>query len=140
MKEASFSNASVLLLVSDPPMRTVLHDILDRAGCLVVAVDSLGPAVDRLKVMRPDLLITRPFINSMPGAMAAHYLRTWCPGLPVLIVDGFADDERVNVPLAVDEIHVFPKPFAPHLFLEAVKGILEDIRKQGRSPRNDHPA
>lgn len=130
MSEPSLSNASILLLVSDPTMRTVLHEVLDHAGCLVVAVDSLGPAVERLKQMRPDLLITRPYINSMPGVMAAHYLRTWCPGLPVLIVDGFIDDERVNVPIAVDDLHIFPPPFARKDLLDRIREVLHTARRQ----------
>ena len=36
-------------------------------------VGDLGAAVDRLKRMRPDLLIVRPYINSMPGHMAAAF-------------------------------------------------------------------
>jgi CheY-like chemotaxis protein len=113
-------------------MRTVLHEILDQAGCLVVAVDSLGPAVDRVKHMRPDLLIVRPYINSMPGSMAAHYLRTFCPGLPVLIVDGFVDDERVHVPLVVDEMNIFPKPFSAREFLDTLEEILAAAREKTR--------
>lgn len=124
MKDASLSKACILLLVSDPIMRTVLHEILDHAGCLVVAVDNLGTAVERLKQMRPDLLIVRPYINSMPGAMAAHYLRTFYPGLPVLIVGGFVDDERVHVPLAIEEMQIFPKPFGAREFLDALKDVL----------------
>ena len=128
MSEPSLSNSSILLLVSDPMMRTVLHEVLDHAGCLVVAVDSLGPAVERLKQMRPDLLITRPYINSMPGAMAAHYLRSWCPGMPVLIVDGFIDDERINVPMAVEDFHIFPRPFARRELLDRIRDVLDGAR------------
>ena len=92
MTDTFTATATVLLLDSDRLMRTVLHETLERAGYLVVNAGNLGAAVDRVKRMRPDLLIVRPYINSMPGETAAQYLRAECPGLAVLIVEGFIDD------------------------------------------------
>src|SRR5580698_5036057 len=90
------ANANILLLISDPLMRTILHETLERAGYLVVSAGDVGSAVDRVKERRPDLLIVRPYVASMPGHMAAHLLRDRRPGLPVLIVTGYMDDERVR--------------------------------------------
>jgi len=97
MTNFSSSDGTTLLLDSDSVMRAALHDSFQGAGYLVVAVGDLGEAVDRLDEIRPDLLITRPYINSMPGRIAANYLRNRYPGLPVLIVGGFVDDDRLNV-------------------------------------------
>jgi DNA-binding NtrC family response regulator len=132
MTEALPANATILLLVSDPLMRTVLHETLERAGYLIVAAGDVGAAVDRLKELRPDLLIIRPFINSMPGHMAAEYLRTRCPGLPVLIVGGFMDDERVNVQTAIKDFHLFPKPFAAQDLLSNVRDVLRIVHEKAR--------
>src|ERR1700683_2932839 len=100
-----FANASILLLDSDPLTRTILHETLARPGCRVVAAGGLGEAVDRLKRMRPELLIVRPYINSMPGYVAARHLRTWRQGLPVLIVDGFPDDERLHAQSELEDFY-----------------------------------
>jgi CheY-like chemotaxis protein len=108
---------------SEPLTRTILHETLERAGHLVVSVSDLGAAVDRLKRMRPDLLIVRPYINSMPGHMAAQHLRVSCPGLLVLVVDGSIDDERIHVRNAVHKIEAFPQPFARADLLEKVKDL-----------------
>jgi DNA-binding NtrC family response regulator len=132
MTEALPANATILLLVSDPLMRTLLHETLERAGYLVVDAGDVGAAVDRLKELRPDLLIVRPFINSMPGHMAANYLRTRCPGLPVLIVGGFMDDERVNVQTAIEDFHLFPKPFAADDLLSNVRDVLRIVHDKAR--------
>jgi DNA-binding NtrC family response regulator len=130
MTEALPANSTILLLVSDPLMRTVLHETLERAGYLIVAAGDVGAAVDRLKELRPDLLIVRPFINSMPGHMAAQYLRTRCPGLPVLIVGGFMDDERVNVQTSIKDFHLFPKPFAAQDLLSNVRDVLRIVHEK----------
>jgi DNA-binding response OmpR family regulator len=116
----------ILLLVADPAMRSAMDDALREAGYLVSAASDLGTAVDRMKEMRYDLLITRPYVQSMPGHMAADYLRTKSPGLPVLIVGGFMEDDQVNALNAVERFHIFPKPFHRNDLLAKVKEILKD--------------
>jgi CheY-like chemotaxis protein len=120
---ANSCGATILLLDSEPLTRTILHETLERAGYLVVSVGDLGAAVDRLRRMRPDLLIVRPYINSMPGHMAAQHLRVSSPGLPVLVIDGYIDDERIHVRNAVHKIETFPRPFVRADLLEKVKDL-----------------
>lgn len=129
MSDFSPSNTTILLLVSDPVMRDVLRDALDSAGYLVVVATELGAAVDRLREMRPDLLITRPYINSMTGQIAADYLRTKRPGLPIMIVSGYMEDDRVRDQFAIEDFHVFPRNFSRDDFLHEVRKILSGLRK-----------
>ena len=79
---------TILLLVSDPVVRSVLEETLEQAGYTVVAAGDLGHAVDRLKECQPDLLITRTYVESLPGHEAAMYLRTKCLRMKVLMVGG----------------------------------------------------
>ncbi len=131
MKDLAPTNASILLLDSDSVMRSALRDALENAGYLVVTAGGLGGAVDRVGEMQPDLLITRPYINSMPGRTAADFLRTKCPGLPILIIAGLMDDDRVNVENATEEFHTFPKPFSRDELLAKVKEVLDTVHKAG---------
>jgi DNA-binding response OmpR family regulator len=124
------ANSTILLLVSDPLMRTIFDETLQRAGYLVVTAGDVGAAVDRLKEMRPDLLIIRPYISSMPGHMAADYLRTKCPGLPVMIAAGLMDDDRVHIQNAIEDFYIFPKPFPAADFLDKVKEVLRMSRRK----------
>jgi len=123
------SPAAILLFASDGPMRAILRETLEHAGYVVVTADDIGVAVDRLKEMRPDLLIIRPFISTMTGTEAAHYLRTFSPGLPVLIVAGYMDDERIRVENSIERYHVFPKPFAASDLLDKVQEVLEKSKR-----------
>lgn len=129
MTDLSPANTTILLLVSDPLMRDVLRDALDSAGYLVVVANDLGQAVDRLREIHPDLLITRPYISSMPGQTAADYLRTKRPGLPVLIVAGYLEDDRVRDSIAIEDFHIFPDPFTRDEFLGKVRNILRSIHR-----------
>jgi len=123
-------DATILLLDSEAIMRAGLRDALDSAGYLVVTAGDLGDAVNRLSEIRPDLLITRPYINSMPGRTAADYLRTKHNGLPVLIVSGYLDEERINTQNTIEEFYTFPKPFGRDEFLTKVREVLAAVRKK----------
>jgi CheY-like chemotaxis protein len=116
--------ATILLLTSDPEVRSVMQDLLEHEGYLVVAEGSLGGAVDRLKDLQPDLLIIRPYISSMPGHDAAIYLRTKRPGIPVLMFGGLLDDDRLNHRNQLEAFFVFPPPVAGQKFVEEVKRVL----------------
>jgi DNA-binding response OmpR family regulator len=122
----------ILLLDSDPMTRAILHDVLQRAGYLIMDAGDLGVAVDRVKMSRPDLLVVRPYISSMSGAAAAKYLRTRCPGLAVLMVDGFMKDDRLRVQSEVHDMHLFPKPFAPEELLDKVREVFRAMAAKAR--------
>jgi DNA-binding response OmpR family regulator len=132
MKDLTPPEATILLLDSDSVMRAALQDTLRDAGYLVLAADDLGSAVDRLDEVSPDLLIIRPYINSMPGHMAATYLRTKAPGLAVLIVGGFMEEPRVNVQNAIAEYYTFPKPFSRQELLTKVSDVVNIVRRPAR--------
>ncbi len=91
---------------------------------MVVTARDLGEAVDRLNETASNLLIVRPYINSMPGHVAANYLRRIQNGLPVLIVSGFMDDDRTNIRNVVQDFHTFPKPFTRDELLAEVRNVL----------------
>jgi CheY-like chemotaxis protein len=88
MTVASYSllNTTILLLVSDPIVRSVLEETLTCEGYMVLSANDLGQAVDELKRSTPDLLLTRTYVASMPGHDAAMYLRNKCTPMRVLIV------------------------------------------------------
>ncbi len=127
MTETFPGNLTILLLASDPLMRTILHEALEGAGYFVMTAANIGAAVDRLKEMRPDLLIVRPYIESMSGHMAANYLRARCPGLPVLMVAGFLDDDRIRVQNEIEDFHMLPKPFGKDELLRTVRDVLRGV-------------
>jgi DNA-binding response OmpR family regulator len=121
-------NATILLLASDPVVRSVLADILEREGYVVMPCGDLGQAVDRLKTCRPNLLITRSYVQSLPGHEAAMYLRTICPGIRVLMVGGLLDDTRLKYRAELQGFEVFPKPYSAAELLTKVKEVLNKPR------------
>jgi DNA-binding response OmpR family regulator len=120
----SLMKATILLLVSDPLVRSVLQDTLEHEGYTVLTAGNLGSAVDRLSDCSPDLLITRTYVEGMPGHDAATYLRTKSHGLRVLMVVGLLDDERLKYRESLPGFSVFPNPYSPAELLQKVKDVL----------------
>ena len=94
MEFSPLMKTTILLLVSDPIVRSVLKETLEGAGYTVTAPRGIGEAVDRMKQSRPDLLIVRSYVEGMTGHDAAAYLRTRCNSMKVLIVGGLLRDDR----------------------------------------------
>lgn len=122
MVDKTLMKTTILLLVFDPIVRSVLQETLEREGYMVVATGGLGEAVDRLKESTPDLLITRTYVQ------AAIYLRTKCTSLGVLILGGLLADERLQNREALQGFRVFQKPYTPAVLLQEIKDVLSEQR------------
>lgn len=118
------AHTTILLLVSDPLLRSVIGETLEHEGYMVVSAGDLGSAVDWLKGCAPALLITRTYISNMPGHDAAKYLRTKCPAMRVLILGGLLEDDRLQSREALAGFEIFPKPYGATQLIEKVKLVL----------------
>jgi DNA-binding NtrC family response regulator len=131
MNVANYSvmKTTILLLVSDALVRSVLQETLEEEGYMVRATGGLGEAVDRLKESVPDLLIIRTYVESMPGHEAAMYLRTKCPTMKVLMVGGLLNDKRLQYRAELQGFEVFPKPYSAADLIQKVKDVLSKPRR-----------
>jgi CheY-like chemotaxis protein len=127
--DKTLMKTTILLLVSDPIVRSVLQETLEREGYIVVATGGVGDAVDRLKECTPDLLITRTYVQGLTGHDAAVYLRTKCTRMSVLILGGLLADERLQNREALQGFRVFPKPYTAAALLQEVKDVLSMQRR-----------
>ncbi len=121
-------DTTILLLVTPPVLRLVIQETLEHEGYSVYPAGDLGTAVDKLKESKPDLLIVSPYVEDISGYDAANFLRTKLPGLPVLMMGGLMDDDRVQNRLTLKGFEVFPKPFTAADLLEKVKDALQKPR------------
>ena len=126
--DRSLMKTTILLLVSDSVVRSILKETLEREGYTVLASGDLGQAVDRLQECIPDLLITRTYIESLPGHEAAMYMRTKCVGMKVLMLGGLLDDKRLAYRAELQGFEVFPKPYTAAVLLEEVRHVLSKPR------------
>lgn len=117
-------NTTILVLSSEPVVRSVIRETLEHAGYTVLATGDIGKAVDMLNDCEPDLLIIPPYVADVPGVEAAKYLRAKCPTMNVLMVAGLLDDDRLENRVTLQGFKVFPKPFTAAQLVAEVREVL----------------
>ena len=101
-------NALIMLLVADSVARVVIQETLEHGGYAVMAAGDLGTAVKRMSQSTPHMLIVGPYIEDISGYDTVKFLRTKYHGLPVLMVAGIIDDDRLKYRLELEGFEVFP--------------------------------
>ncbi|MGA2880327.1 MAG: response regulator [Bryobacteraceae bacterium] len=117
---------TILLLISEPLVRLVIRELLERAGYLVMATGDLGTAVDRIGECKPDLLMISPYVETITGHDAAKYLQTRCPRMRILMVAGLLDDNRLQYRAELEKVEIFPQPFTGAQLLHKVRDVLSE--------------
>jgi two-component system, cell cycle sensor histidine kinase and response regulator CckA len=74
---------------------------------------------------RVDLLITDIVMPRMRGGELATRLRAGAPGLKVLFVSGYSDDEFLRRGLKDHELVFLRKPFSPAELARKVRDLLD---------------
>ena len=124
MADKSPLESTILLLISEPLVRLVIQEVLERAGYLVMATGDLGTAVDRISECKPDLLIISPYVETISGHQAAKYLQSRCLSMKILMVAGLLDDDRLQYRAELEKIEIFPKLFTADQLLDKVTAVL----------------
>jgi CheY-like chemotaxis protein len=103
------------LLVDDEDLvRASTAEMLSESGYTVVEAPSAEVALRRLNDgLQPALLITDHLMPGMTGTELARAARREQPGLPVLVISGYAEIEGI-----VQDLPRLAKPFR-HMDLEA---------------------
>jgi len=117
-------DTTILLLISEPLVRQVTREVLERAGYEVMSTGDLGTAVDRMAECKPDLLMISPYVETITGHDAAKYLQGRCPGMRILMVAGLLADDRLQNRAVLERVEVFPEPFTGDELLKKVKQVL----------------
>lgn len=117
----------VLLAEDEASVRGLVRKILERAGYTVLVAEDGASALE-VAAKQPaelDLLVTDVVMPRMHGTRLAEHITTLHPGLPVLFMSGYTDDERLRRG-ALDRCQSFlEKPFTPTQLLDTVRSLLE---------------
>ncbi|MDJ0389618.1 response regulator [Roseomonas sp. E05] len=116
-----------LLLVEDEaPLRSLAERALRRAGWEVVVAEDGEAALALVEetALAPVAVVSDVMMPGMGGVALASELRQRFPGLPVLLVSGYAASVVQN---GLDEsgMKYLAKPYRPAELVEAVKALVE---------------
>ena len=123
-------SGTVLLVEDDEDLRRLTSEILHESGYTVVE------AADPLEALtvsdRPglviDLLLTDMLMPAMRGPELAARLAETRPGLAVLFMSGYTDEEGDSTRPGDSARAFLQKPFTPHDLTRAVRGALASRR------------
>lgn len=118
--------STILLLISEPLVRQVIREELERAGYTVLATGDLGTAVERIGETPPDLLMISPYIETIAGHQAAKYLQSRCQGMRLMMVAGLLADDRIQTRAELEQMTIFPQPFNGSQLLDKVRAVLSE--------------
>ncbi len=117
----------LLLAEDEPAIRQALARVLRTHGYEVIEAANGGEAL-RLAEAEPgriDLLLTDVMMPGIGGRELAQRLAGQRPGLRVILMSGYTDDEGLRAEIG-DDRHVFlQKPFAARVVVEAVRSLLD---------------
>lgn len=89
------ARGTVLLVDDEETVRATTADMLAELGYCVVEAASAEQAIDKLEGQGIDLVVTDYLMAGMTGMDLVRSLRDTRPGLPVLVISGFADAEGI---------------------------------------------
>lgn len=123
----SLKGVHVLVADDDPLARDVVRDILEYCGALVIAVESAGDALASMRLIKPDLLVTKLTLPDDDGFALLRQVRALKPEaggeIPVVGVGGTgADRERC---LAHGFQAHFTWPLNPWEFSRTIAGLTD---------------
>ncbi|MBL8940311.1 MAG: PAS domain-containing protein [Archangium sp.] len=111
----------VLLVEDDASVREVAQRLLVGAGYQVRAADGVTSAKALAATLgRVDLLLTDVVMPDGSGRELADALLERSPGLQVLFMSGYTDDEVMRRGVRDGQVKLLQKPFTPTTLLDAV--------------------
>jgi PAS domain S-box-containing protein len=98
---------TVLLVDDEDLVRASTSDMLAELGYAVIEAASAEEALQLVREgLKPDMLVTDHLMPGMTGIELARNMRGREPGLPVLLISGYAEDEGIG-----PDIPRLTKPF-----------------------------
>lgn len=128
---ASWAGGGRLLLVEDEDMvRAVAERALTRAGYTVTTASDGEEGLDLVACGgKFDLVVTDVVMPAMDGPAMARELRKLHPGLPVLFMSGYAE-EQLRREIDIPDMHFIAKPFSVQQISDKVGAVLAEVREE----------
>jgi PAS domain S-box-containing protein len=120
-------DSSLIAVVEDEPgVRTLVEQLLVRGGHRVLAFPDGNVALDALADpgVHIDLLLTDLVMPGPSGIEVARRIRRDRPGLPVLLMSGYAADALRAERIDESSIELIGKPFSAAELLDRVAAVL----------------
>lgn len=125
---------TILVVEDDPNVRRLIRAALIRAGYAVLEAAGAAEALALVHdAARFDLLLTDVVMPGMSGRALAEEVALIRPGVPVLYMSGYADDDILHHGVQRSEMAFIQKPFLPAALAAKVRTVLDARRDEARA-------
>ncbi len=123
--EAASASGTVLVVEDEAPIRKLISRVLGRRGYRVLTAATGEEALELMEreTEAPVLVVTDVVMPGMDGLEMGHRLRRRRPGVPLLLMSGYAQ-EALEGELPGFDCAFLPKPFTPADLLDAVQTLI----------------
>jgi two-component system, cell cycle sensor histidine kinase and response regulator CckA len=119
------ANATVLVVEDDPLVRAIARRTLTEAGFSVLdAEDGRQALAVVARHQRIDVVLTDVAMPEFGGRDLAQRLSDLRPGLPIIFMSGYTDDDLTRRGLLERGIPFLEKPFSPQDLTRLVQDVL----------------
>jgi CheY-like chemotaxis protein len=129
---AAAQHATLLLVEDERPVRDVTQRALEREGYTVLTAEDGFEALAVAETFSGtiDLLITDVVLPGLDGRALTGRLRQRRPGIGVLYMTGYTDDEMLRRGIIDDRVNLLDKPFNATELGDAVRRALQNMRPE----------
>ena len=119
------SKLRILIVDDDQSMVRTLVDILALKGHQTAAAFSASEAIDQVRLMTFNLVVSDIKMPEMDGIELYRELRRIQPGLPLLLMTAYTVEDRIRQGLTEGAIEVLQKPLDLPLLLDFLDTLPE---------------
>jgi signal transduction histidine kinase/ActR/RegA family two-component response regulator len=130
---ARANNETILLVEDETAVRALARRVLVRAGFRVLEASSPSEALALAErhALEISMVLTDVVMPELSGPALVEKLRRTCPGVRVLFISGYTDDEVISRGLGHAEMDLLQKPFSAQQLVERIRNVLD--RRSGAS-------
>lgn len=122
----SRASGTVLLVEDEEPVRTIARRILERDGYTVIEACDGNDALARAAQYAGEInmVVTDMVMPELSGRAFADRFSVLYPGIPVLFISGYPDNEILRRGPLAPRTSFLAKPFTPERLMYAVSSMM----------------
>ena len=118
----------ILLVEDEDTVRAVAERALSRQGYEVTSACDGEEGAEYVRLGRRfDLVVSDVVMPVMDGPAMAREIRELVPGMPVLFMSGYAE-EQLRREIDIEDMHFIPKPFSVQQITDKVAEVLGAVK------------
>lgn len=130
-------NARILIAEDDEKQSRLIRIYLEREGNSVQVVGDGRSALERVRSVRPDLVVLDVMLPFVDGLDVCRILRSEGSDVPILLLTARSTEEDMLLGLDLGADDYLTKPYSPRELTARVRALLRRSRAAGAAARDE---